>query len=273
MSELHTAKNQPTYILTYEAVESGADVDRGWYHLGWRHPRLTPEDQAVMLADNRFDPEDYDEGETPPPWVRTEDPAHDWAVVRWAMDAIESLGSTEPSALRPTLDDRPWWTTTESYEQGRGFFGLGECLYLSIHLEGLTSAQWRLLMFAMYGPPKHVTFWTWWDDRWTGVHLALCGSPVRLSRHGETDEGWSSACEEYAYTMTEDDSAIVTCSAYTDGRDCDGRMSTEWHGYCRHADLASVRPIASLRDGGMPTPKWTELNSGQRDYTAEAEGY
>jgi len=111
----------------------------------------------------------------------------------------------------------------------------------------------------------HITFWTHFADRWQGIRLAP-GESVTLDERGRTDEGWSSCTE--VYTVSEC-GQFVECDAYTDGRDCDGRMSTEWHGFCPVSKLAAV----PADEHGPARPEWTERSRGQRDYAAEAAGY
>lgn len=111
----------------------------------------------------------------------------------------------------------------------------------------------------------HVTVWVWHADRWQGLRLAP-GESVTLSEGGRTDEGWSRSDE--TYTRTEDGS-VVLLDAYSDGVDCDGRLSTTWHGVCPVGDLGAVPED----DHGPARPRWTELSRRQRDYSAEAAGY
>jgi len=111
----------------------------------------------------------------------------------------------------------------------------------------------------------HVTFWVWWDERWQGVRLAP-GESVTFDQRGPTDEGWSSATE--VYTRTEC-GGFVELDFYSDGCDCDGRMSTESHEVCPVSDLEALPG----RDDLPARPKWQRVSNSQRDYTAEAMGY
>ena len=113
--------------------------------------------------------------------------------------------------------------------------------------------------------PAVVTFWTFFGGRWQGIRLAD-GETVDLFYSEDTDEGWSSVGEEYAYDRA---NGVVECSIYTDGRDCDGRMATEWHGYA----LVDELTFMPADDHGPARPKWNQLRRGQRDYSAEAAGY
>ena len=110
-----------------------------------------------------------------------------------------------------------------------------------------------------------VTFWTWWDERWQGIRL-VPGDTVTLHEAGQTDEGWSSSTE--VYTLS-DCGWFVECAAYSDGRDCDGRLSTERHSVCHVSKLAAL----PAEDDMPARPDWRSVGSGQRDYSAEAAGY
>jgi hypothetical protein len=110
-----------------------------------------------------------------------------------------------------------------------------------------------------------VTFWVYFDEQWTGVRLAP-GESRDFVSGGKTDEGWSSEAEVYTYDA---ENGMITLDAYSDGRDCDGRLSTEWHGYCLITGL-DARPADEY---GPARPVWQELRKGQRDYAAEAMGY
>lgn len=115
---------------------------------------------------------------------------------------------------------------------------------------------------------KTVTFWTYFEDRWQGIRLTLGGEPVALGWSERTDEGWSSAHESYEL-VEDDEGLVVLCEVYTDGRDCDGRLSTEWHGFCRAENLTATPED----EYGPARPQWAKLRRGQRDYSAEAAGY
>jgi hypothetical protein len=106
---------------------------------------------------------------------------------------------------------------------------------------------------------------------WTLRH----GSPVQLTirpgesltthRYTPTDEGYDS--ETCTYEHTGDD---VVCFWSTDGRDCDGRLSSEGVSICAITDLHAGYAEPEL---GITWPKWRDGGSSQRDYAAEAMGY
>ena len=125
---------------------------------------------------------------------------------------------------------------------------------------------------------------------WTTHH----GSPVKVTltstrpvlhhREGRTtDEGWSAHGQDFA--LHEDLSgAWVVREDWTDGRDCDGRISTN-HAYDCGLDRLKAGPHAWLPqplhsghvveaiDPEIRFPAWDRLTSGQRDYTAESMNY
>lgn len=78
------------------------------------------------------------------------------------------------------------------------------------------------------------------------------------------DEGWSSETESWYH-----DGAGVLHVTDTDGRDCDGRMSTEYRSRCRLSMLGARR----IPECSEPLPEWERVSSSQRDYQAEAAGY
>lgn len=118
------------------------------------------------------------------------------------------------------------------------------------------------------------TYFTTWAIK--GDHaIVVCLTPDDPTfEHGHNerhDEGWSSCHERFTLT-----SEGVECERYTDGSDCDGRMSTEAHYFCPFGKLAAIVPY-DFRDNPdaapFRTPDWAEVRKGQRDYSAEAMGY
>lgn len=94
---------------------------------------------------------------------------------------------------------------------------------------------------------------------------------LETSDRHQHEEGWSAT-----YTRWALDGDVVTCSTYTDGRDCDGRHSTTCAVVCPVTALA-VHDVHDWEGDGalLPfrVPAWAERSRGQRDYTAEAAGY
>lgn len=131
-------------------------------------------------------------------------------------------------------------------------------------------------------PRLTARFWTWWHPTTHPRHeLRSDGSLVKLSlRDGQRrtvktyapdEEGWSSCVEVFWREGDHIYSRVIT-----DGRDCDGQMSTDRTFRCHLDHLASERDPDDLKrwnDQMIGTPDWQEVKSSQRDYTAEAAGY
>lgn len=84
------------------------------------------------------------------------------------------------------------------------------------------------------------------------------------------EEGWSSVSYVWSF-----DGEYVTQDYATDGRDCDGRLSTESVTECHVHHLRAHTYTLNHADGERTyyAPKWETVRSGQRDYSAEAMGY
>lgn len=98
---------------------------------------------------------------------------------------------------------------------------------------------------------------------------------LEVSESHQHEEGWSSTYVRWAL-----DGDVVTCEEHTDGRDCDGRMSTSTTAWCPVSALAAVEVYASgdheASEGGpLPfrVPEWRQGRRSRRDYSAEAAGY
>jgi hypothetical protein len=79
----------------------------------------------------------------------------------------------------------------------------------------------------------------------------------RFYRSDKTEEGWDSQDEWYTFIQD-----TVYLMVHTDGRDCDGRVSTTSH----FSALLSSRDRKGRLD-------WKHGHKSQRDYAAEAAGY
>jgi hypothetical protein len=84
-----------------------------------------------------------------------------------------------------------------------------------------------------------------------------------IARAGATDEGYSVSYTTWCY-----DGSFVERHEYIDARDCDGRITREYHGICRrdYLDMGS-------HFEGIDYPNWQDRGRSQRDYSAEAMGY
>lgn len=87
------------------------------------------------------------------------------------------------------------------------------------------------------------------------------GQSLAWGRTWAHEEGWSSSAHVWSL-----DGGIVRHAHYTDGRDCDGRFSTQNRWACLVDNLGG-----SMENGFYP--EWVPIRSSQRDYSAEAMGY
>lgn len=127
------------------------------------------------------------------------------------------------------------------------------------------------------GTWHNARFWIW--DAVADGHVKITLRPGQrlLSYHlARSDEGWNSTTDTYEHF-----GPCLHTRLVTDGRDCDGRLSTATQFRCG---------LHNLRDGGLrgthtdpfnrhrtlpgvPVPAWEAVSSRQRDYTAEAANY
>ena len=111
---------------------------------------------------------------------------------------------------------------------------------------------------------------------WTLIH----GCPVKLTLSIEqsiswgcvepTEEGWSSEYGQWYF-----DGEYVYREWFTDGRDCDGRLSTYQHQLCEPSKLKAWKDPGNAcgQPFGVDFPYWEDIDNSQRDYQAEAAGY
>ncbi len=109
-----------------------------------------------------------------------------------------------------------------------------------------------------------VRFWTWWQGAYARVTV-IEGVPVRLYHWHAHDEGWSSFGQTFWL-----EGGQVTCRSESDGRDCDGRLSSGSDTECPVHRLQD-----EAREGTDGVPDWRPIDrsSWQRDEYAEAAGY
>ena len=95
------------------------------------------------------------------------------------------------------------------------------------------------------------------------------GETIERTFGGPDDEGYSRT-----WLTIKCADGRITVEEYTDGRDCDGRVTSHARYWCPFADLAAHRIEGCGEDlEGIPLPKWQHGKSEQRDYAAEAAGY
>lgn len=115
--------------------------------------------------------------------------------------------------------------------------------------------------------PRTIRFWALHPESIDWVRLSLRdGDRLTLGgRRIQTDEGWSMNAETFSR-----DGETITSSLISDGRDCDGRLSS---GSECHWTYGGPMQRPSI-DGDPITPRWIASGKGwQRDEYAEAAGY
>jgi hypothetical protein len=124
--------------------------------------------------------------------------------------------------------------------------------------------------------PRHadVRFWVIWNGQHTKIHLRP-DQTVTMCHGGPTDEGWSSVSAEYEYDWEEQ---AIHRLFVSDGRDCDGRLTSCEESSCPIAELHSEEESLLVGDWVesselIMVPRWSTRNRSQRDYAAEAMGY
>ena len=111
-----------------------------------------------------------------------------------------------------------------------------------------------------------VRFWVYANGG--AVRLTLApGQSLEHVEGGAHAEGWY---REGCQWMLSPDGLTVEREYWTDGQDCDGRLSTDGEDVTPVADLA-----AGYRDDGegVTYPVWGSGRTSQRDEHAEAAGY
>jgi len=109
---------------------------------------------------------------------------------------------------------------------------------------------------------KKIRINQWINGGW--VVLTVCeGQPLTHHVCERHEEGWSS--ESNQWTLL---NGTLYLETYTDGVDCDGRLSRSDQYMC---------PVHKARDylvsDGTRTPEWEVVSERQRDYSAESMGY
>jgi hypothetical protein len=128
----------------------------------------------------------------------------------------------------------------------------------------------RLMMPFISLPPstRNARIWVWLNDAPVKITLKP-GQTLRWSHAARTEEGWSSESHEWHW-----DGQLVE-QIDTDGRDCDGRLSTSASYFTTphlfQAHEAHEPPDS--QDVSIRFPRWEKISAHQRDYSAESMGY
>lgn len=92
---------------------------------------------------------------------------------------------------------------------------------------------------------------------------------------GPTDEGYSYTTRTWHF-----DGDGVSLTAFTDARDCDGRIQHHHESYCLLRELAAGYCAANYGSTehdsdtySLRFPRWMPVKASQRDFAAEAAGY
>jgi hypothetical protein len=111
--------------------------------------------------------------------------------------------------------------------------------------------------------PRNARFWIIWNATLAKLTLAP-GQRLTLSSFSRHEEGWTRQWKSFEHT-----GEAVEHTTHEDGTDCDGRSSYTATCLCPLSELAAFKSDYFEE----PLPKWTVLESEQRDYTAEQAGY
>jgi len=109
---------------------------------------------------------------------------------------------------------------------------------------------------------------------WVRITVPTSGEEFSVGGSTTHEEGWSSWHECYFV-----DNGHLILQSESDGRDCDGRLSTYAEYAARIVSKGRVETKPHWNAGGeysSPdglTIAWNDVQSGQRDYAAEAAGY
>lgn len=96
------------------------------------------------------------------------------------------------------------------------------------------------------------------------------GKSISFHSHRRTDEGYQS--EKEVITLRD---RVLKLRWWSDGRDCDGRLTQEGRSCCPVHRRASVRhrKYGNEKPARDRFPKWEEGERSQRDESAERMGY
>lgn len=111
--------------------------------------------------------------------------------------------------------------------------------------------------------PRNARFWVIWNADLVKLTLAP-GQRLSLFHAERHEEGWNCSRKSFEHT-----GEAILQEIHDDGTDCDGRLTYSSTSVCPLAELAAF--VTDYFE--EPLPRWTVLESEQRDFTAEAAGY
>lgn len=117
------------------------------------------------------------------------------------------------------------------------------------------------------GKPARALFQYYWKGRMIPI-LVYAGDNVILDTGRQaTDEGWDREAAKFEF-----DGDAVTLECFTEGRDCDGPLSSCDRFTCAYGDLAAHH---HTDEHGVErrSPQWTRLDSAVYDESAVRAGY
>lgn len=167
-------------------------------------------------------------------------------------------------------DDKTDWFTLRDPDR---FYGIRHSLAFQALLCGLGDGG----LVVYYDKPnqpcvpstEYAQFWIWKSDIESFIMLRMKeGDEIEfLEPRLATDEGWSESGAKYTH-----EGDRIVCEHYSDGCDCDGRLSRFSKRECP-LDQLQVLEIESEDAVGLLLPDWQEVSASQRDYAAESAGY
>ncbi len=111
---------------------------------------------------------------------------------------------------------------------------------------------------------RNARFHVWAHGGWVKVTVRN-GQTLSWGYASTHDEGWSSYHESW-----ENEGGILRSETFSDGTDCDGRMSQ--HGEY-HCEVSKIHADTDCNGTPILRVPWEHGRGWQQDYSAEAMGY
>jgi hypothetical protein len=123
--------------------------------------------------------------------------------------------------------------------------------------------QAQPVLTAAAQQPRNARFWVIWNADLVKLTLAP-GQRLSLFHAERHEEGWHCIRKSFEHT-----GEAILQEIHNDGTDCDGRLTYSSTSACPLAELGAFVSDCCKE----PLPRWTVLESEQRDFSAEAAGY